>query len=89
MGFYVGISGPVTFKKADRLREVAAKVPLNRLLIETDCPYLTPEPHRGKRNEPAYVRYVAQAIARARGISEEAVAQATTDNTRRLFGIDD
>ncbi len=88
MGFCIGISGPVTFKNAGRLREVATKVPLERLLIETDCPYLTPEPYRGKRNEPAYVRYVAQAIARARGVSEEKVAQATVENTRRLFGID-
>jgi TatD DNase family protein len=88
MGFYIGISGPVTFKKAERLREVAAKVPPDRLLIETDCPYLTPEPHRGERNEPAYVRYVAQAVARARSVSEETVAQATVDNARRLFGID-
>jgi TatD DNase family protein len=88
MGFYIGISGPVTFKNAEQLRAVAAAVPLDRLLIETDCPYLTPEPYRGKRNEPAYVRYVAQAIARARGVSEEIVAQATADNARRLFRID-
>jgi TatD DNase family protein len=88
MGFYIGISGPVTFKKAERLREVAAKVPLNRLLIETDCPYLTPEPYRGKRNEPAYVRYVAQTIARARNVTPRKIALATTDNARRLFGID-
>jgi TatD DNase family protein len=88
MGFYVSISGPVTFKNAGRLRAVAAAVPLDRLLIETDCPYLTPEPHRGKRNEPAYVQYVAQAIARTRDVSEEIIARATTDNARRLFGID-
>jgi TatD DNase family protein len=88
MGFYVGISGPVTFKKAERLHEVAAKVPLNRLLIETDCPYLTPEPYRGKRNEPAYVRYVAQTIAHVRGVTQRKIALATTDNARRLFGID-
>lgn len=88
MEFYVGISGPVTFKNAGRLRAVAAAAPLNRLLVETDCPYLTPEPYRGKRNEPAYVRYVAQAVARARDVSEETVARATTDNARRLFGID-
>lgn len=87
LGFCVGISGPVTFPKARLLREVAAKVPLERLLIETDCPYLTPEPHRGRRNEPAYVQYVAEAIARARGTSPKAVARATTDNTRRLFGF--
>jgi TatD DNase family protein len=88
MGFYISISGPVTFKKAERLREVAAKVSLNRLLIETDCPYLTPEPHRGKRNEPAYVRYVAQAIAQARNVTPRKIGLATTDNARRLFSID-
>jgi TatD DNase family protein len=88
MGFYVGISGPVTFKKAERLREVAAKSPLNRLLIETDCPYLTPEPYRGKRNEPAHVRYVAQTIAHARNVTQRKIALATTENARRLFGID-
>jgi TatD DNase family protein len=88
MGFYISISGPVTFKKAERLREVAAKVPSNRLLIETDCPYLTPEPHRGKRNQPAYVRYVAQTIAQARNVTPRKIALATTDNARRLFGID-
>jgi TatD DNase family protein len=88
MGFYIGISGPVTFKKAERLREVAAKAPLNRLLIETDCPYLTPEPYRGKRNEPAHVRYVAQAITQARNVTQRKIGLATTDNARRLFGID-
>jgi TatD DNase family protein len=88
MGFYISISGPVTFKKAERLREVAAKVPSNRLLVETDCPYLTPEPHRGKRNEPANVRYVAQTIAHARNVTPRKIALATTDNARRLFGID-
>jgi TatD DNase family protein len=87
LGFYISISGPVTFPKAKSLREVAAKVPLDRLLIETDCPYLTPVPHRGRRNEPAYVQYVAEAIARARGISPTAVAKATTDNTRCLFNL--
>jgi TatD DNase family protein len=87
LGLSVGISGPVTFSKANRLRAVAATVPLERLLVETDCPYLTPEPYRGRRNEPAYVRYVVRAVARARGMPEEAVAQATADNARRLFGI--
>ena len=87
LGFFIGISGPVTFPKANRLRAVAAAAPLDRLLVETDCPYLTPKPHRGRRNEPAYVRYVAQAVACAREMPEEAVAQATADNARRLFGI--
>ncbi len=87
LGFSIGISGPVTFPKANRLRAVAAAVPLERMLVETDCPYLTPQPYRGRRNEPAYVRYVIEAVARARGMPAEAVAQATADNTRRLFGV--
>ncbi|HEY68398.1 MAG TPA: TatD family hydrolase [Thermoflexia bacterium] len=87
LGFYIGISGPVTFPKANRLRAVAAAVPLERLLVETDCPYLTPEPHRGRRNEPAYVQYVVEAVARARETSPKAVARATADNARRLFGM--
>ena len=87
LGFSIGISGPVTFPKANLLRAVAAAVPLERLLVETDCPYLTPQPYRGRRNEPAYVRYVVEAVARARGVPAEAVAQATADNTRRLFGV--
>ncbi len=85
LGFSIGLSGPVTFRKAHRLRAVAAAVPLDRLLVETDCPYLTPVPYRGRRNEPAYVRYVAEAVARARGVSVEDVARATTENARRLF----
>jgi len=87
LGFYVGISGPVTFPKAERLRAVAAQVPLERLVVETDCPYLTPVPYRGKRNEPAYVRYVAEQIALARQVAPQAIAQATTQNAQRLFGI--
>ena len=87
MGFYIGLSGPVTFPKAQRLRAVAAAVPLDRLLIETDCPYLTPLPYRGRRNEPAYVQYVARQVARARNVPEERVMQATTDNVYRLFGF--
>ncbi|RLC60971.1 MAG: hydrolase TatD [Chloroflexota bacterium] len=87
LGFYIGISGPVTFPKANRLRAVAATVPLERLLVETDCPYLTPVPHRGRRNEPAYVQYVVEAVARARETSPKAVARATADNARRLFGM--
>jgi len=87
LGFYIGISGPVTFPKANRLRAVAAAVPLERLLVETDCPYLTPVPHRGRRNEPAYVQYVVEAVARARETSPKAVARATADNARRLFGM--
>ena len=87
LGFVIGISGPITFKTADSLRAVAASVPAGRLLVETDCPYLTPEPHRGRRNEPAYVRYVAAAVARAREEAAETVAGAATDNARRVFGL--
>ncbi len=87
MGFFIGLSGPVSFSNADVLREVAKMVPLDRLLVETDCPYLTPEPHRGKRNEPAYVRHVAEAITRAREEPLEEIAEATTANARRLFGL--
>ncbi len=87
MGFSIGISGPVTFATAHRLRTVAARVPLDRLLIETDCPYLTPEPHRGRRNEPAYVWYVAGAVARARGMPAEEVARITAENAARLFRL--
>ena len=87
LGFSIGISGPVTFPKAERLRAVAEAVPLERLLVETDCPYLTPVPYRGRRNEPAYVRYVAQAVARTRGMTAEPLARAAADNARRLFGM--
>ncbi len=87
LGFYIGISGPVTFPKAEELRAVAGAAPLDRLLVETDCPYLTPEPHRGQRNEPAYVRYVVEAVARSRWMEAEQVASATIENGRRLFGI--
>jgi TatD DNase family protein len=87
LGFAIGISGPVTFRKAESLRAVAASVPARGLLVETDCPYLTPKPHRGRRNEPAYVRYVAAAVARARETSVEEVAEATSDNARRIFGL--
>jgi len=87
LGFCVGISGPVTFPKANALRAAAAAVPLERLLVETDCPFLTPKPYRGRRNQPAYVRYVVEEVARARGISTKTIAQATTDNACRLFRI--
>jgi TatD DNase family protein len=85
LGFYISFSGIVTFKNAAALREVAAKVPLDRLLIETDSPYLAPVPHRGKRNEPAYVRHVAESVAGLRSASLEEVARATTANFCTLF----
>jgi TatD DNase family protein len=85
LNFYISISGIVTFKTATEIQDVAKRVPLDRLLIETDSPYLAPMPHRGKPNEPAYVRYVAEYIAALRGISVEALAEATTENFFRLF----
>ena len=87
MGFYISVAGPVTFPKSVKTREVAKAVPLDRLLVETDSPYLTPHPYRGKRNEPAYVRLVATEIANLRNISLEDLAAATTANVRRLFNI--
>ena len=87
LGLYLGIGGPLTFTKNEVLRQTVKRMPLDRIIIETDSPYLTPVPHRGKRNEPAYVRYVAAEIARLKGISMEQVAASTTENARRLFGI--
>jgi TatD DNase family protein len=85
LGFYIGFTGPVTFKKADELRRVAGRVPLDRLLVETDGPFLTPHPHRGQRNEPAYVRFVAERLAALHDVSVEALADATTRNALALF----
>lgn len=85
LGFYISLSGIVTFKNATELRDVAAFVPLDRLLIETDSPYLAPVPHRGKTNSPAWVPFVAAQIAQTRGVSVETVAQATSANVDRLF----
>lgn len=87
LNFYISLGGPVTFKNAKVPKAVAKEVPLDRLLVETDCPYLTPTPFRGKRNEPAYVTYVAEEIAALRGISYEALAEATTANAKRLFRL--
>ncbi len=87
LGFYISIAGPVTFKKAVGLQEVARKIPDDYLLIETDAPYLTPEPFRGKRNEPAYILNTAKKIAELRGISLQDLSRITTLNARRLFSI--
>ena len=87
MNFYISLGGPVTFKNAKKPKEVATEVPLDRLLIETDCPYLAPHPYRGKRNEPAYVKLVAEQIAEIKQISIEEVSQVTTANAKKLFGI--
>ncbi len=85
LGYTLGFTGPLTFKKADDLRAIAARVPLERIVIETDAPFLSPEPHRGRRNEPAYVRLVAERLAGVRGLSLAEVATATTANALRLF----
>jgi len=87
LNFYISFAGPVTFKNAKPLQEVAREVPLERMLIETDCPYLAPHPFRGKRNEPAYVRYVAQQIAQLKNKSFEEIAAITFENASQLFQI--
>ena len=87
LNFYISFSGIVTFKNAMLLKEVAKTVPLERILIETDSPYLAPVPHRGKTNEPAWVKHVAEEVATLRGVSLEAVAEATTANFFRLFKV--
>lgn len=87
MGLYLSISGPVTYDNASRFREVVRLLPLDKLLIETDCPYLTPVPLRGKRNEPKNVRYVAQKIAELKGRTLQEVAQVTSENARKVFGL--
>ena len=89
LGFHISFSGIVTFKNAQEIKDVARRVPLDRMLIETDSPYLAPVPFRGKQNEPAYVRYVAAEIARLRDIPLEEVAAATSTNFFRLFGVSD
>ncbi|WP_421723614.1 TatD family hydrolase [Bauldia sp.] len=85
LGLHVSFSGILTFKRSDALRALAAELPLDRLFVETDAPYLAPTPHRGHRNEPAYVVETAKVLAEARGLSQEALAEATTNNFYRLF----
>ena len=87
LGLHISLSGVLTFKAADALREAAARIPLERLLVETDCPFLTPVPHRGKRNEPAYVRLTAERLAEVRGIPLAEVERATTENARRALRL--
>jgi len=87
LGFYISIAGPVTYAKNDVLRDVAARVPADRIVVETDCPYLTPVPFRGKRNEPALVRLVAEEVARVRGVSPEELAEQTSANAAALFRL--
>lgn len=87
MGCFIALGGVVTFKNSKVAKEVAAEVPLDKLLLETDAPYLTPHPHRGKRNEPLYLRYIAEEIAGLRGISPEELVKATDGNTNEFYGI--
>ncbi|MEH7080387.1 TatD family hydrolase, partial [Bacillus velezensis] len=87
MNFYISLGGPVTFKNAKKPKEVATEIPLENLLIETDCPYLTPHPFRGKRNEPSYVSLVSEEIARLKDIPVEEVQERTFENACKVFQI--
>jgi TatD DNase family protein len=87
LGFHLGIGGVLTFPKSDSLRDAVRDVPDERLLLETDCPYLAPVPFRGKRNEPAYIPHTVKTLASVRGVSEEEIARTTTQNFERLFGL--
>ena len=87
MGLFISFAGMLTYKTAQSLRDVAKEVPLDRLLVETDCPYLPPIPHRGQRNEPGYVVYTAACLAEVKGISPVAIGEATTKNAKALFGL--
>jgi TatD DNase family protein len=89
LGFYISFAGNITFKTAQNLRDAAREIPLDKILIETDSPYLTPVPHRGKRNEPAYVQFVAKEIAGLKNISVEEVAKQTYNNAKKVFKIKD
>lgn len=87
-GFYIGIGGVVTFKNGKKLKQVAEAVPLTSIVLETDCPYLAPEPHRGERNHSACIRYVAEEIARIKKISAEEVVNQTTENAKKVYGME-
>ena len=88
MGFYIGIGGVVTFKNAKKLKDVAAAIPIEKIVLETDCPYLAPEPNRGKRNSSLNIPYVIAAMAQIKGITEEEVRKAAWDNSLRLYHIE-
>lgn len=85
--YYFGVGGVLTFKNSKKLKETVEKLPMDRIIVETDCPYLTPEPYRGKRNEPIYVEYVAQKIAEIKGISYEEVVRISNENTKKAYNI--
>ena len=88
MGFFISIAGPVTYPNAAKLKDIAARLPLDRIVVETDCPYLAPQLHRGKKNEPSYVRVVAEEIAKLRGMTLEDLARAASANASTIFGFD-
>jgi len=88
MGWYIGFTGVLTFKNARKAVETAERIPLERIVLETDCPFMAPEPHRGKRNDPGFLPYMAQRLADIRGISQEEVERITTENAKRLYRID-
>lgn len=87
LGLFISLAGPVTFANAGKLKDIAVKTPLDRLLVETDCPYLTPVPHRGKRNEPAYVQHTVDHVAELRNMTASELAQQAAENTIRLFNL--
>jgi TatD DNase family protein len=87
LGFYLGFTGPITYKKAEEMRAVAAAAPRDRLLVETDAPFLTPEPHRGKRNTPQYISLIVDRLAALHQMTSEEMAQITTQNAQRLFHL--
>ena len=87
MGFYISIPGSITYKNAESSREIVKKIPLESLLVETDAPFLTPEPFRGKRNEPSYVQYTAQKVAEIKKLPFEKVAEVTTENALCVYRL--
>lgn len=87
MGYYIGVGGVVTFKNARKLKEAVAEIPMERILIETDCPYLAPEPNRGKRNSSLYLPYVVEAVAELKGLTPEEVEETSYRNAMELYGL--
>lgn len=87
LGFHIGIGGVVTFKKTDELKEAVSVTPLENILLETDCPYLSPEPHRGQRNESPYICHIAEAVAKIKGETSEKIIEVTAENAKNLFGL--
>ena len=87
MGYYIGVGGVVTFKNARKLKETVEAIPLTSIVLETDCPYLAPEPYRGKRNNSSYIKYVAEEIARIKNIAYEEIVAQTERNAKEMYGV--